>query len=217
LIIKAVDGRTFIRRLGEQLLLARRSPSTASTDDEWLDRIMPLRLAGEEQPRVVSRAAALRIVGADAVDYRCRSGRWSRLAPAVYLMTPPVAPWDRLHVAFLHAGPASVISGSAALFARDLRAARAPATVLTLVPLRAGAANWGTIRVRRTARLPEARWRMGVPLAPVARAVADYALDPRQADRVQAVVARRYSVSYARPRTWRRNWNRDPPGQPTVP
>src|SRR5215471_16170773 len=162
-------------------------------------------------------SAVLPIVGADAVDYRCRSGRWSRLAPAVYLMTPPVAPWDRLHVAFLHAGPASVISGSAALFARDLRAARAPATVLTLVPLRAGAANWGTIRVRRTARLPEARWRMGVPLAPVARAVADYALDPRQADRVQAVVARRYSVSYARPRTWRRNWNRDPPGQPTVP
>ncbi len=80
-------------------------------DDEWLDRIMPLRLAGEEQPRVVSRAAALRILGADAIDYRCRSGRWSRLAPAVYLMTPPAAPWDRLHAAFLHAGPASVISG----------------------------------------------------------------------------------------------------------
>ena len=30
---------------------------------------------------------------------------------------------------------------------------------------------------------------MGVPLAPVARAVADYVLELRQADRVQAVVA----------------------------
>lgn len=150
---------------------------------------MPLRLAGEDQPRVVSRAAALRHVGADAIDYRCRSGRWLRLAPSVYLTAPPATSWDRLRAAFLHGGPATVISGSAALFAREFRAVRAPATILALVPLRAGAATWHTIRVRRTARLPEPRWRMRVSLAPVARAVADHVLELDQADRVEAVVA----------------------------
>jgi very-short-patch-repair endonuclease len=156
---------------------------------DWLDEVMPLRVAGDEQPRVVRRAAALRFLGRDAIDYRCRSGRCLRLAPSVYLTAPPARPWDRMQAAFLHAGPASVISGSAALFACDFRAVPAMATVMALVPLCAGAANWRTIRVRRTARLPEARWRMGVPLAPVARAVADYVLELRHVERVQAVVA----------------------------
>jgi very-short-patch-repair endonuclease len=154
----------------------------------WLDEVMPLHVA-DPAPRVISRAVALTQIGADAIDYRCRSGRWQRLAPAVYLTAPPATSIDRLHAAALHGGPGCVISGAAALPVLGLQRVQPPARELVLVPATSGVETWGRIRVRRTARLPRRRWRRDLPLAPVARAVADHVLELRQLDRVQAVVA----------------------------
>ena len=152
----------------------------------WLDEILPLPA---DRPRVISRVDALRDVGAHAITYRLRAGQWLRLAPSVYLTSPPATPVDRLHAAALHGGRGCAISGAAALFALGFRAVRPPSAELVLVRSDSGAESWGRIRVRRTARLPRPRWRSGLPLAPVARAVADHALRLRRLDRVQAVVA----------------------------
>jgi hypothetical protein len=66
---------------------------------------------------------------------------------------------------------------------------RPPNRVLVLVGDDVGVRNWAGIRIRRTARLPRPDWRRGLPLAPVARAVADHVVTVSRADRVQAVVA----------------------------
>ena len=47
----------------------------------WLDEVLPLREV-DPAPRVISRATALLTVGANAISYRCRVGRWQRLAPS---------------------------------------------------------------------------------------------------------------------------------------
>jgi very-short-patch-repair endonuclease len=156
-------------------------------DEAWLDNVLPLdpRAAA----RVISRAEALREVGADAIDYRCRSGRWLRLAPAVYLTEPPGTPWDRVHAAALHGGPGCAISAAAALAALGFRGVCPPSRVLVLVPTSSGVASWGAIHVRRTARPPHPRRYHDVPLAPVARSVADHVVTLHRLDHVQAIVA----------------------------
>jgi very-short-patch-repair endonuclease len=160
----------------------------ARTDDlaAWLDEVLPLTV---DPPRVISRADALRDLGRHAITYRLRAGQRRRLAPSVYLTSPPATPVDRLHAAALHGGSRCAISGAAALFALGFRAVRPPSAELVLVRPDSGVESWGRIRVRRTARLPRPLWRSGLPLAPVARAVADQALQLHRLDRVQAVVA----------------------------
>src|SRR5882672_6142264 len=88
----------------------------------WLDEVLPLPAL--DDPRVVTRADALRDVGAAAIRYRCRVGTWLRLAPSVYLTDPPATPLDRLQAAALHGGGSSVLSGSAALAALGFRTSR---------------------------------------------------------------------------------------------
>lgn len=176
-----------IHRSRKALAEARAATSTACVDVTRLDELVPL--VPTEGPRVVTRAEALRHLGPDAVDYRCRSGRWQRLAPSVYLTRPPATPLDRLLAAARHGGPGAVISGGAALTAYGFRCVRSTAQVLVLVPAESGVESWRWIQVRRTVRLPRPRWRRGLPLAPAARAVADQALEWQRLDRVQALVA----------------------------
>jgi hypothetical protein len=191
-LIKTVDdggGRPQIRSDAFRSDPARNVLAQVYTDAEltaWLDEVLPLP---DDTPRVVSRAAALRDFGVHAIAYRLRAGQWRRLAPSVYLTSPPATPVDRMHAAALHGGSRCAISGAAALFALGFRAVRPPSAELVLVRSDSGVESWGRIRVRRTARLPRPLWRSGLPLAPVARAVADQALQLRRLDRVQAVVA----------------------------
>lgn len=127
--------------------------------------------------------------GPAAIRYRCRSGRWLRLAPSVYLTAPPATPRDRLHAAALHGGTGCVVSGAAALTALGFHTVRRAGQELVLVAADSGVQSWGRIHVRRTLRLPLARYREGVPLAPVPRAVADHVVRLRNPGQVQAVVA----------------------------
>ena len=138
-------------------------------------------------PRVLTGGTAKRLgIGRDAVQYRVRSGRWLRLAPGVYLTEPPAQPTDRCIGAALHGGPRAVVSGEAALFQYGLLP-REPAQDLVLVPLPAGAGSWGRIRVRATPILP-LNGPTHLPLAPVARAVSDYAHELRWQSDATAVV-----------------------------
>jgi very-short-patch-repair endonuclease len=154
----------------------------------WLDEVMPLN-GFDDEGRVVTRGEALRQVGPAAIRYRCRSGCWLRLAPSVYLTKPPATPRDRLRAAALHGGPGSVVSGAAALIGLGFRTVRRAWQELVLVAADSGVQSWGRIRVRRTLRLPVARYRDRVPLAPVPRAVADHVVQLRSPGQVQAVVA----------------------------
>jgi very-short-patch-repair endonuclease len=156
-------------------------------DQAWLDEAIPLIIA--ETPRVVTRTDALRHFGADAIDYRCRVGRWQRMAPAIYLTDPPATPLDRLRAAALHGGAGCAISGAAALAAWNFRSVSAPSRELVLVPVTSYVKSWGRTQVRRTTRSPVRCWRRGVPLASVARAVADHVVTLRRLDQVQSVVA----------------------------
>ena len=153
----------------------------------WLDEVLPL--PAPDDPRVVTRAEALRDVGAAAIRYRCRVETWLRLAPSVYLVDPPATPFDRLQAAALHGGGSSVLSGTAALAALGFRTIRPPRRELVLVRADSRVESWGRIQVRRTSRLPGAHHRDGLPLAAVARAVADHVLSVPRLDQVQATVA----------------------------
>jgi very-short-patch-repair endonuclease len=188
-LIKDLDDAALSTDRANAVALPARGRSTPRMDDAWLDEVVPLRLADAAPQRVISRVEALRQMSADVIGYRCRSGRWLRLAPAVYLTTPPASLLDHLRAAVLHGGADCVLSGSAALAAWGFRTTRAPLSELVLAPTTSGVETWGRIRVRRTVRLPRPRHRWGLPLAPVARAVADHALELRRLDRVQALVA----------------------------
>jgi very-short-patch-repair endonuclease len=102
---------------------------------------------------------------------------------------PPATPRDRLHAAALHGGTGCVVSGAAALTALGFHTVRRAGQELVLVAADSGVQSWGRIHVRRTLRLPLARYREGVPLAPVPRAVADHVVRLRNPGQVQAVVA----------------------------
>ena len=165
------------------------------TRERWLDEVMPWPrwLSGEpipQLPRVATRAEALAAgVGAAAIGYRCRTGAWQRLAPAVYLTASPATAADRMRAALLHGGPRAVVTGAAVLRILGLRSVPEPDSELVLVPSSCASATWGRIRVRRTDRMPQPVIRAGLTLAPAARAVADHVVELRRPDRVQAVVA----------------------------
>jgi hypothetical protein len=89
--------------------------------------------------------------------------------------------------ATLHGGSDAVLSGQAALALLRFKIPAAAAE-LVLVPTWCGAASWGRIRLRRTARLPQPLWIGEVAVAPAARAVADYCVTLRRLRDVQAVV-----------------------------
>jgi len=161
----------------------------SSDDMSWLDEVLPPPGERDDRPRVITRQQARADgIGTDAIMYRCSAGNWLRMAPGLYLTAPPSTSTDRLWAAALHGAPAGVASGAGALAAYGLPVPPV-ASELVLVPLRSGVRSWGRIQVRPTARLPKPTPRLGPPLAPVARAVADHVVTLRHLDTVQAVVA----------------------------
>ncbi|MFD3919053.1 hypothetical protein [Streptomyces sp. NPDC058595] len=157
----------------------------------------PLSHLAGAQRRVLS-AAQLREhgVGAAGAAARCApGGPWQQLLPGVFLLHqgPPTSE-ERLHGALLYAGrrpdvPAqpggsgagaaddiAMITGLAALTLHGLPSAPAPTAldrIDVLVPRTRRLRSTGCVRIVRAHALPGAERVTGLPVAPVARALAD--------------------------------------------
>ncbi|MFE3071792.1 hypothetical protein [Streptomyces sp. NPDC059247] len=156
-------------------------------DTPLTPRPLPLSSRTGRTQRLAS-AAQLRALGIPAgeVAARCRPGGWQQLLPGVFLLQPgPPTSEDRLRAALLYArragtvpprAPDAMITGLAALTLHGFASAP-PLTALeridVLVPRTRRLRSTGWVRVVRAAETPEPLELTGVPVAPVARAVAD--------------------------------------------
>ncbi|MFH8836485.1 hypothetical protein [Streptomyces sp. NPDC017868] len=148
---------------------------------------LPLSSRTAQAQRLAS-ADQLRAQGVPAAEVaaRCRPGGWQQLLPGVFLLHPgPPTSEDRLRAALLYArrtgavptqGPDAMITGLAALTLHRFSSAP-PLTALeridVLVPRTRRLRSTGWVRVVRAPESPEPVELTGLPVAPVARAVAD--------------------------------------------
>ncbi|MGW7365701.1 hypothetical protein ACWGI8_20225 [Streptomyces sp. NPDC054841] len=143
----------------------------------------PLSHRSDVRQRVLS-AAQLREHGVPAARTaeQCRpGGPWQQLLPGVYLLHPgPPTSEERLHAALLYAGrpggDEAMVTGLAALALH--RFASAPPLpsldrIDVLVPRTRRLRSAGCARLIRTHTLPGPEEVTGLPVAPVARALAD--------------------------------------------
>ncbi|MDK1474425.1 hypothetical protein QNO07_13515 [Streptomyces sp. 549] len=141
-----------------------------------------------DAPRQVATLRSLRSRGVTAgtVQERCRpGGPWQLLLPGVCLLHPgPATSEERLHAVLLWAdrgpvpaqGGPGMITGMAALALHGLTSApglRALEHIDLLVPRTRRLRSTGWVRVVRGQALPHAEQVTGLPVAPVARALAD--------------------------------------------
>ncbi|MBK1787056.1 hypothetical protein [Prauserella cavernicola] len=138
----------------------------------------------------VIRVASLEALGipSGTVYRRCRAdGPWRRLLPGIVaLQTSPLTPGQRIVATLLYAGGDAVITGAEACRRLGLRITELPALdyVHVLVPHERRLQSSGFVVVERTHRMPRARIRDGVPLAPPVRATLDVARRIRSKDPV---------------------------------
>ncbi|MFJ3782516.1 hypothetical protein [Streptomyces sp. NPDC090093] len=163
---------------------------------------LPLSSRTGRTPRLAT-SAQLRARGISATDVaaQCRPGGWQQLLPGVFLLRPgPPTSEDRLHAALLYARrpgtlprqePEAMITGLAALTLHRFSSAP-PLTALeridVLVPRTRRLRSTGWVRVVRAPEAPEPVQLTGVPVAPVARAVADAVSGLPEAEAVRALV-----------------------------
>ncbi|MEU9864983.1 hypothetical protein AB0D99_29330 [Streptomyces sp. NPDC047971] len=151
-------------------------------------RPLPLPADTEDRHHVLS-ASQLRARGMAGAEIaaRCKpGGGWQQLLPGVYLSHPgqPTAE-ERLQAALLYArrsgavpsqSPDAMITGPAALALHGFSSAP-PLTSLdrvdVLVPRTRRLRSTGWVRLERAQEMPEPLVLAGVPVAPVARALAD--------------------------------------------
>ncbi|ORT61755.1 hypothetical protein [Streptomyces sp. CB03238] len=142
----------------------------------------PLSHLADDRRRVLS-AAQLRAHGVSAAEVgaQCRAGGpWQQFLPGVYLLHPgPPTSEERLHAALLYADrqpSEAMITGPAAL-ALYRFAAAPPLLSLdridVLVPRTRRLRSTGCVRIVRTHEMPRPVEVTGLPVAPVARALAD--------------------------------------------
>lgn len=145
-----------------------------------------------KQQGIVTRAQAIECgMSFSALRYRVRDdGPWRQVLPGVYAThAGPLTPDQRDIAALLYAGPASVITGAAAL-RRYQFGSPGRAQVDVLVPARRTRADVGFARLHRTTRLPEVVGVAGpVSFAPPPRAVADSVRGLADLREVRAIVA----------------------------
>ncbi|WP_246632089.1 hypothetical protein [Pseudonocardia nigra] len=141
----------------------------------------------------VVRVEALRELGLgrSTVAHRCRAGGpWRWLLPGIVMLTNG-APTrdDRRRAALLYAGDGAVLTGLDALELHGMRRVPSPSgPVHVLLPADRRRAGSGRVLAERTDRLPvpePGRW----PLAPIARAVLDFARRIRERDQVRSAIA----------------------------
>ncbi len=152
----------------------------------------PLVTGHQDNPDVV-RVSELEEIGMprSSVYRRCLpGGPWRRLLPGVILLHPG-EPTDeqRLRAGLLRGGPGALITGVWALRRHGLRQLPEPGIVHLLVPHEREVTSAGFVLVERTTRMPGARTKEGMPVAPVDRAVLDGARRIRDFDVVQAMLA----------------------------
>ena len=160
-------------------------PRKSEFDTGRLNRIL------QEQHSVVSRAQAFACgMSRTAVQLRIApSGPWQRVLPGVYLaVTGGITHYQREIAALLYGGPASLITGSAAVRRHGLRSP-GPDTIDLLIPAGHRRQDAAFARVHRTQRMPERMFVTGkVRFAEAPRAVADAARAMARFDDVRAVV-----------------------------
>jgi hypothetical protein len=160
-------------------------PRKYEFDTSRLDRIL------QEQHSVISRAQVFACgMSRTAVQLRIApSGPWQRLLPGVYLaVTGGVTQPQREMAALLYGGPASLITGPAAVRRHRLRSP-GPDTVDLLIPAGHRRQDAAFVRVHRTQRLPPKMFVTGkIRFAEAPRAVADAARAMTRFDDVRAVV-----------------------------
>ncbi|MFH8575671.1 hypothetical protein [Streptomyces zaomyceticus] len=172
------------------------------------------RLASADQLRA-------RGIPAGEVAARCRPGAWQQLLPGVFLLRPgPPTSEDRLHAALLYArgtgavppqGPDAMITGLAALTLHRFSSAP-PLTALDridiLVPRTRRLRSTGWVRVVRAPESPEPVALTGVPVAPVARAVADAVSGLTDAETVRRLLTEAVRGGHCEPGSVVRELNR---------
>jgi hypothetical protein len=149
-------------------------------------------LIEQEQPGVV-RSATLEDIGVarSSISRRCRKGGpWQRLLPGVILLGNAV-PTDvqRLRAAVLYVGDSAVVTGIWALRLHGLRNLPDAGDIQVLAPTECRTGSGGFITVERTTRVPTPHTRLGIPLAPVHRAVLDAARRQSDFDTIIAMMA----------------------------
>lgn len=144
----------------------------------------------DRQYGVLSRTQATALgIGMSAIKYRARpGGSWQRLFPGVYLTDPCVPTTDQLDMAaLLYAGSRSMLTGRAALRRYGIMPSYAgPLDVL--VPASSSRDNRGSVRIRRTSRLPLAATQGPIRFTMIPRAVTDAALDAATIRDMRAIV-----------------------------
>ncbi|MFF3858346.1 hypothetical protein [Streptomyces sp. NPDC002209] len=138
---------------------------------------LPLAHLTGSRPRVLS-LAQLREHGVSASDAAARP--WQEILPGVFLLHPGAATSEeRLHAALLYAGRRggeAMITGLAALALYRFGSApalTALAQIDVLVPHTRRLRSVGTVRIVRSHTPPRAQQVTSLPVAPVARALAD--------------------------------------------
>ena len=155
------------------------------------------------QRGVASRAQVLESgVSEDGLRHRIRTGGpWQRLLPGVYLAATGQSTREQRQIAaILYAGPASVITGRAALRACGIGG---PETEMidVLIPAESQRASQRFVMIHRTRRIPRECFVDGpIRYAPAARAVADAVRGLTKLSDARAVVGsavqkRRCSIS----------------------
>ncbi|MFD7966433.1 hypothetical protein ACFV5J_37170 [Streptomyces zaomyceticus] len=160
-------------------------------------------------------------IPAGEVAAHCRPGAWQQLLPGVFLLRPgPPTSEDRLHAALLYArrtgavppqGPDAMITGLAALTLHRFSSAP-PLTALdridVLVPRTRRLRSTGWVRVVRAPESPEPVELTGVPVAPVARAVADAVSGLTDAETVRRLLTEAVRGGHCEPGAVVRELNR---------
>ncbi|EMD28394.1 hypothetical protein C791_1068 [Amycolatopsis azurea DSM 43854] len=125
------------------------------------------------------------------ISRRCGpGGTWRILLPGVVLLENG-EPTDehKIEAGLLHAGEGSILTGVRALARYGLRNLPGTEEVHVLVPAERSVADCAFVHIERSRRLPKPRERVGVPTAPVPRAVIDACRRTPDLDMVTAMMA----------------------------
>lgn len=161
-------------------------PRLRSIDHDALDALV------REREKVLTHAQLVDVgVPLSTVCSRIlRTGPWQRLHPGVVLThTGTPTRREQLLGALAYAGSRAQLTGVSALRAYGLRALPAEDNIHLVVPHERRCQTRPGLVVERTRKLPDPRWRRGLPLAPPARAVVDACRGIRRLDDVRALVA----------------------------
>ncbi|MFI5766777.1 hypothetical protein ACIA8F_38315 [Streptomyces sp. NPDC051563] len=164
---------------------------------------LPLAHLTDNRPRVLS-LTQLREHGVSASDAAERS--WQQILPGVFLLhSGPATSEERLHAALLYAGRRGdevMITGLAALALYRFSSAPALlglAQIDVLVPNTRRLRSAGQVRIVRTHTPPRPVEVTGLPVAPVARAVADAVAQLSDAGTVRRLLSEAVRAGHCEP------------------